>query len=410
MVVEEEANLGVGLEGFEFVSWFNKCLKWFRIYFEALDKSFLQMSNERLMLERVERRAVVNLMAGATAELVEWRERAAQWTWRMRNNAFVFTIVCEVIPFSHELGFPTMVEATCKDTLMPISVKDHDISFNYLDCIHVVPPPIVVLEMEHEVVNVGPKVVMEVEPKEVLGFGVAEKIRVDAEPKVVFDIEVVEEVVARVEVERLVGIKVVVTAIPESLENSRLMIIHNDDVESFMVVEQCLWKVHRYSMAIALETRVRLSRVRHLELPKVHPLDLPLRFVVGHSSNVQSSTDQPTPTLQGPLNAQVQKNKWKQVDGGQRPRGQRCLQPPVMKICLTRSLTFAINMLALSTNNRGTKLAKTRVGEMEIRDEQAQGQLGRVVEVKKKQENEIRSLKNNLEELKKALNEKHTKR
>ncbi|KAL2344927.1 hypothetical protein Fmac_006212 [Flemingia macrophylla] len=65
MVVEEEGDLVKGLEGFEFVKWFNKCLKWFKVYFEVLDESFRWTSNERLILEWVARRATMDLMAGA---------------------------------------------------------------------------------------------------------------------------------------------------------------------------------------------------------------------------------------------------------------------------------------------------------------------------------------------------------
>ncbi|KAL2348308.1 hypothetical protein Fmac_002308 [Flemingia macrophylla] len=74
-VVEEEADLDVGLEGFEFVRGFEECLRWFRVYFEALDESFPRTSNERLMLERAAGRAVVDLVACAAAESVERRER-----------------------------------------------------------------------------------------------------------------------------------------------------------------------------------------------------------------------------------------------------------------------------------------------------------------------------------------------
>ncbi|KAG4923970.1 hypothetical protein JHK87_049510 [Glycine soja] len=61
--MEKEADLDIGLEGFEFVKGFEECLRWFRVYFEALDESFPWMSNEHLMLEREARRAVVDLVA-----------------------------------------------------------------------------------------------------------------------------------------------------------------------------------------------------------------------------------------------------------------------------------------------------------------------------------------------------------
>lgn len=84
-VVEEEANLDVGSEGFEFVKGFEECLRWFRVYFESLDESFPKTSNERLMLERASGRAVVDLVACSAEESVERRERAARWTRRMHG-------------------------------------------------------------------------------------------------------------------------------------------------------------------------------------------------------------------------------------------------------------------------------------------------------------------------------------
>ncbi|XVF14234.1 hypothetical protein REPUB_Repub09cG0040500 [Reevesia pubescens] len=61
-VVEEEADLDVEVDGLEFVKGFQECLKWFRVYFEALDESFARISNERLMLERAGGRAIVDLV------------------------------------------------------------------------------------------------------------------------------------------------------------------------------------------------------------------------------------------------------------------------------------------------------------------------------------------------------------
>ncbi|XP_020230382.1 protein SHORT-ROOT [Cajanus cajan] len=96
-VVEEEADLDVGLEGFEFVKGFEECLRWFRVYFEALDESFPRTSNERLMLERAAGRAVVDLVACAAAESVERRERAARWTQRMHGGGL------STVAFSEEV-------------------------------------------------------------------------------------------------------------------------------------------------------------------------------------------------------------------------------------------------------------------------------------------------------------------
>ncbi|TKY62210.1 SHORT-ROOT protein [Spatholobus suberectus] len=38
MMVEEEVDLDVGLEGFEFVKGFQECLRWFRVYFEGAEE------------------------------------------------------------------------------------------------------------------------------------------------------------------------------------------------------------------------------------------------------------------------------------------------------------------------------------------------------------------------------------
>jgi len=81
-VVEEKADLDVGLEGLEFVKGFEECLRWFRVYFEALEESFPRTSNERLMLERAAGRAAVDLVACLPADSVERRERAGWWTKR----------------------------------------------------------------------------------------------------------------------------------------------------------------------------------------------------------------------------------------------------------------------------------------------------------------------------------------
>ncbi|MBA0643411.1 hypothetical protein Goklo_027706, partial [Gossypium klotzschianum] len=45
-VVEEEADLDIGVDGVDFIKGFHECLRWFRVYFEALDESFNRTSNE----------------------------------------------------------------------------------------------------------------------------------------------------------------------------------------------------------------------------------------------------------------------------------------------------------------------------------------------------------------------------
>ncbi|KAL3813693.1 hypothetical protein ACJIZ3_014961 [Penstemon smallii] len=87
-VVEEEADFDFGFEGFEFVRGFEECLRWFRIYFEALDETFSRTSNERLMLERAAGRAIVDLVARPPEESVERRDTAARWSHRMSTGGF----------------------------------------------------------------------------------------------------------------------------------------------------------------------------------------------------------------------------------------------------------------------------------------------------------------------------------
>ncbi|XVF15422.1 hypothetical protein REPUB_Repub09cG0151700 [Reevesia pubescens] len=87
-VVEEEADLDVGVDGLEFVKGFQECLRWFRVYFEALDESFARTSNERLMLERAGGRAIVDLVACPPSESIERRELATRWSRRFHASGF----------------------------------------------------------------------------------------------------------------------------------------------------------------------------------------------------------------------------------------------------------------------------------------------------------------------------------
>ncbi|KAF5451249.1 hypothetical protein F2P56_026369 [Juglans regia] len=87
-VVEEEADLDVGVDGLEFMKGFEECLRWFRVYFEALDESFPRTSNERLMLERAAGRAIVDLVACSPSDSKERRELAASWSRRFHVGRF----------------------------------------------------------------------------------------------------------------------------------------------------------------------------------------------------------------------------------------------------------------------------------------------------------------------------------
>ncbi|KAF5188885.1 Short-root [Thalictrum thalictroides] len=97
-VVEEEADLDVGQDGFDFVKGFQECLKWFRVYFESLDESFPRTSNERLMLERSAGRALVDLIACQPSESIERRESASRWIYRLRTAGF------NSVPYSDDVA------------------------------------------------------------------------------------------------------------------------------------------------------------------------------------------------------------------------------------------------------------------------------------------------------------------
>lgn len=87
-VVEEEADLDVGVDGFDFLRGFQECLRWFRVYFESLDDCFSKTSNERLMLERAAGRAVVDLVACQPSESIERRETATRWSHRLHAAGY----------------------------------------------------------------------------------------------------------------------------------------------------------------------------------------------------------------------------------------------------------------------------------------------------------------------------------
>ncbi|XP_075090635.1 protein SHORT-ROOT-like [Nicotiana tabacum] len=87
-IVEEEADLDVGVDGFDFVKGFQECLRWIRVYFESLDDSFPKTSNERLMLERQAGRSIVDLLACPPSESMERRETGAKWLHRLHAGGF----------------------------------------------------------------------------------------------------------------------------------------------------------------------------------------------------------------------------------------------------------------------------------------------------------------------------------
>ncbi|GER30978.1 GRAS family transcription factor [Striga asiatica] len=87
-IVEEEADLDVGAEGIEFLRGFQECLRWFRVYLEALDEAFPRTSNERLMLERAAGRAVMDLVACPPEVSIERRETSGRWSRRLHGGGF----------------------------------------------------------------------------------------------------------------------------------------------------------------------------------------------------------------------------------------------------------------------------------------------------------------------------------
>ncbi|KAL6573041.1 hypothetical protein OROHE_002517 [Orobanche hederae] len=95
-IVEEEADLDIGV-GVEFLRGFQECLRWFRVYFEALDEAFSRTSNERLMLERAAGRAVVDLVACPPEGSVERRDTAHGWSRRLHRSGY------NTFPFNEEV-------------------------------------------------------------------------------------------------------------------------------------------------------------------------------------------------------------------------------------------------------------------------------------------------------------------
>ncbi|XP_073300026.1 protein SHORT-ROOT-like [Primulina huaijiensis] len=87
-VVEEEADLDVDVDEDDFPRSFQEILRFFRVYFEALDESFPRTSNERLRLEQAAGTAVMDLIACPPTESVERRDTAARWSHRLQRGDF----------------------------------------------------------------------------------------------------------------------------------------------------------------------------------------------------------------------------------------------------------------------------------------------------------------------------------
>ncbi|KAK3031884.1 hypothetical protein RJ639_035194 [Escallonia herrerae] len=86
-VVEEEADFSSFKN--DFVKCFEECLRFYTLYFEMLEESFVPTSNERLMLERECSRSMVRVLAcedekGHDGDC-ERRERGSQWSERLKE-------------------------------------------------------------------------------------------------------------------------------------------------------------------------------------------------------------------------------------------------------------------------------------------------------------------------------------
>ncbi|GMP78689.1 hypothetical protein CsSME_00034526 [Camellia sinensis var. sinensis] len=86
-VVEEEADFSSSRN--DFVKCFEECLRFYTLYFEMLEESFVPTSNERLMLERECSRSIVRVLAcddenGVLGDC-ERKERGCQWSLRLKE-------------------------------------------------------------------------------------------------------------------------------------------------------------------------------------------------------------------------------------------------------------------------------------------------------------------------------------
>ncbi|XXG62146.1 hypothetical protein AAC387_Pa05g0570 [Persea americana] len=85
-VVEDEADF-TSTRG-DFTKCFEECLRFYSLYFEMLEESFVPTSNERLMLERKCSRSILSVLAcdGDGGGECERRERGSQWCERLREG------------------------------------------------------------------------------------------------------------------------------------------------------------------------------------------------------------------------------------------------------------------------------------------------------------------------------------
>ncbi|XVF37652.1 hypothetical protein REPUB_Repub20aG0028100 [Reevesia pubescens] len=86
-IVEEEADFSS--TRYDFVRCFEECLRFYTLYFDMLEQSFVPTSNEKLMLERECSRSIVRVLAcdddQDSGGECERRERGSQWSERLKE-------------------------------------------------------------------------------------------------------------------------------------------------------------------------------------------------------------------------------------------------------------------------------------------------------------------------------------
>lgn len=69
----------------DFVTNFCEALRFYSLLFESIEENFLRTSNERLMLERISARNLVNMIGCDPPENLERQEKGVQWDYRLRR-------------------------------------------------------------------------------------------------------------------------------------------------------------------------------------------------------------------------------------------------------------------------------------------------------------------------------------
>ncbi|XP_057546448.1 protein SHORT-ROOT-like [Amaranthus tricolor] len=96
-IVEEEIDLTNTKN--DFLMCFEECFRFYKLYFEMLEESFLPISNERLKLERLRSRQIVKILACDIDSGEEyWRpNKASQWTKKLKEAFSPFHFNEEII-------------------------------------------------------------------------------------------------------------------------------------------------------------------------------------------------------------------------------------------------------------------------------------------------------------------------